>query len=728
MLSSLKLRDNYCSDDSNILDELFRPCLGASICYFRSVGYLDSKVLALLAAEYEKFAIQGGFARLLIGRTVTEKDYLAIKNGKVNPQSYIDIPDLVALWEQFDANSIERRGLVVLSWLVAKNILSVKFSLRPNGIHHDKFAYFMDEDNHEVIVHGTNNETQAASLPEFNYESLTVFKSWDKEIFSRLGEYKLKEFLRLWDGRSSVAICVEPPHPILDKIAHLSEEQRHNSEYKDLFDELENSLQVIQDLPQIPMFWGNNRYELMPHQKVAINRFFDSADCGAIFAHATGAGKTVSALHAVTMLSKKLALENDVDVIVIISVPYQVLADQWVEVLAKFGLRAITAYGSISKWIERLQLAVNLASFQPKARVTAIVVVNRTLQSLEFQQQIKNFSPDQMIFIGDECHRLGNIIRRGKAPDANYRIGLSATPWSRNEDDLRETLVNYFGNTTVSYNLAEAFRDNVLVQYDYHVAFVSLSAEESESYEQHTSQVKKLVAIKQSGGIIDDNILQYHLGARAAVLGSADEKFLKLPELLNEVRDEIGSSHLLVYCGSGTSEDDESDEESLRDIERAQLVASRNSIQSGRITANESPAIRRGILNAFESGMLDAVFAIRVLDEGFDMPGIKGAVLLASSRNERQFIQRRGRVLRKSHDKQKAVIWDFVITGEPFLSFDYEKELAEAELNRALEFGRLALNWSDLEATLREYAEVRNLDFDEVLAKVTMNPYENTDL
>jgi len=715
----LSIKDNYSSDDSNILEELFRPCLSNSVLYYRSVGYLDSKILALLGEEFERLAETGGSARLLIGMTTSPDDYIAIKKGRNNPERFLSIPSLEALWADTSQDQIRRRGLLVLSWMVAHRTLHIRFSIRPRGIHHDKFALFRDEDGQEVIVHGTNNETTAASLPEFNYESLSVFKSWESEIYSRHGEYKLHEFLRLWEGHCTGSISVDAPNEVLEPFLELYEQERSKSYQQELFKKLESIQEHYANLPQVPIFWQEKRYFLREHQKEAINTFF-SGNYRGILAHATGSGKTLSALHACTVLARSLACDNEVDVLLIVAVPYQVLADQWVENMERFSYTVVRAYGSVAQWKDKLERVVNRALMDPGPRVTAVVAVNKTLQSSLFRNIIEQISDDRIIFVGDECHRLASAIEAGKLPDAEYRMGLSATPWTSSEQDLRKHLESYFGRVVSAYRLEDAFRDGVLVPYEYWITEVHLSAEEAERYTDHTAELKRLTAIKMSGGEVREDSLNFHRYQRAAVLGSANEKFEQLSDVLRNVEARMGLNHLLVYCGSGSTDDDGSGEDSgKRDIERAQQVASRYvDLQSARITASESQAVRQSILGAFDSGSLDAVFAIKVLDEGFDMPGIRSAVLLASSRNERQFVQRRGRVLRTAVGKDSAVLWDFLISGIGTLSPEYARELAWLELCRGVEFARLATNWGERERQLREYAERHDVNYDEIVSAV----------
>jgi len=724
MLKDLNLRDNYSSDDSNILDDLFRPCLHESEVYYRSVGYLDSKMIAHLGAEFEGMVKRGGFARLLIGRTVSVEDYLAIKEGRTDPARFLSFPDLDALWAETEPDEIKQRGLLVLSWLVARRTLSVRYSIRPKGIHHDKFAYFRDSDANEIVVHGTNNETEAANVPEFNYESLSVFRSWESEIFARHGEYKLQEFLRLWEGESKSALAVEAPDPILEKLEYLHEQQKSNPKFLDLFEQLQEARERQEALPRIPIFWDDNRYSLFDHQKSAVNAFIEN-DYRGIFALATGSGKTITAIHAATKLAREIAIQNSVDVFVVVAVPYQVLADQWVETLRNFGYSAVPAYGSIKYWFDRFDNAVSKSLFEPIARVTSIVVVNRTLQSEAFQNLLSQIPSSQMIFIGDECHRLGSSIQSNKCPPAEYRMGLSATPWAPHEEVLREQLVSYFGKPIAHYGLSDAFNDKVLVPYRYFIINIQLSEEEGEQYAEHTAEIKRLSAIKLDGGQINEDTLNYHRNQRGAILGSAEQKFTKLPAVLADVEREMGLRHLLVYCGSGSTEDNSVSNGMIRDIERAQQIAAESlGLQSARITAAEKQTIRRSILRAFRAGSLDAVFAIKVLDEGFDMPGVRGAVLLASSRNERQFIQRRGRVLRTAHGKDQAYIWDFLVSGRGVMPVGYERELTEAELLRCIEFSRLSINWQESRPILESYAEEAEVEFDSMHEKVSQSRYE----
>src|SRR4029079_10415276 len=113
-----------------------------------------------------------------------------------------------------------------------------------------------------------------------------------------------------------------------------------------------------------------------------------------------------------------------------------------------------------------------------------------------------------------------------------------------------------------------------------------------------------------------------------------------------------------------------------------------------RFTARESREEREALLNSFKVGAIDALVAIRCLDEGIDVPACRTAYILASSRNPKQFIQRRGRILRRSPGKEAAVIHDFLVKlpedGRDW--GEMERRLFVAELERCAEFANLARN------------------------------------
>ena len=717
----MNLNDTYDSDTDNLLEDLVRPALSCSKLYLRSVGYLDAKMFCRLGLELEQMAKTGGQIKILVGLTVDVQQYEAIKAGELEPDRFVVIPNLDKLWES-ERDDATRRGLLLTSWLIGKRILDVRFSVRPKGIHHEKFALYRDNDGHEVIAHGTHNETEAANLAGINKESLSVFRSWEKGIYDRFGEPKLESFLRSWGNHSPASITVKPPSAILDRFFNFSQGKDQTSDYQKLHSDLLEDLANQEVGPRIPFFWGEERYALKAHQLEAIVNWEDN-DYQGIFRMATGSGKTIAALHAATLLGQRVVEENEVDFFIVVSVPYEILADQWVENFEHYGYRPIRAYGARDSWYQSFEDLLTLAE-RPKGRLNAIVVINRTLQGEAFQSLVRDIPSDRLMFVADECHRVGNLIAKKRLPDADYLIGLSATPWARREQELRGRLLSYFGSVVANYSLANAFADKVLVPYEYFVKEVCLKDDETERYSEHATAAKKLYAQKQSGMEINDTLLNFHLNQKGAIIGSCREKFDSLTCVLDWMAPRTKLRHLLIYCGSGSSsvhseQDTPGSSQSTRDIELAQSTARAGTgLQGSKITHEENARQRKMICESFSRGSLHAIFAIRVLDEGFDMPSIRGAVLMASSRNERQFIQRRGRVLRTAPGKSKAFIADFFVFPPATMDVELGKELVKDELARIIEFSNLALNSENLDGFIERVGKEYALDIEELTERL----------
>ena len=715
-LQNLRLKDSYDSDTDEILEELIRPALACSSSYLRSVGYLDSKMLCNLGRELEGMAHHDGQIKMLLGVTVSPDQYLAMKDGLVSPEAYLTYPDLDALWMEID-NDAERRGLALLSWLIAKRILDVRFSIRPRGIHHEKFALFRDDTGAEIILHGTNNETESANVAGGNFESLSVYGNWEPEIYGRFAEPKLKIFLRQWNNQTKESVTVTPPNSMLERFLIFTESIKGTTVFRGLYDEVLAGLAEHGRRPDIPLFWEGNRYELKAHQIAAIKTWQEN-EYNAIFKMATGSGKTITAIHAATLLARQMTRTHLADFFVVVCVPYQILADQWCDNLANYGYSPLRAYESKHNWLEGFRAIIDLSTMNPQGRIHSIVVVNRTLADPDFQSQLSDVASGGLLFIADECHRVGSLIDKSLLPAADYKIGLSATPWAKREEVLKRQLIKYFGEGLASYSLANAFEDKMLVPYEYLVIEVALDEEESTRYNFHAREAKRLYALKLEGLDVDAK-LNRHLNEKGAILGSCGQKFDDLEKAMDWLNEKIGLKHLLVYCGSGSTEEDFGSETPQRDIVRAQKrCRSVAGLEGSRITYQETPEIRNRIVNAFATEATHAIFAIRVLDEGFDMPSIRGAVLMASSRNERQFIQRRGRVLRKHSGKKQAFIVDFIVKPHESMDTDLGRELIFDELCRIVEFSQLAVNKNELETKYKDIAAHWHVDLESIYERI----------
>ena len=576
-------------------------------------------------------------------------------------------------------------------------------------MYHEKIGILKDEGGNKIVFQGSANESQMALLPDFNFESISVYPSWDVGIYEKYGSSYETRFERLWNNQAKETVVIDVPSDIYTLLANIYPSVKPPPEYieKILFDELTGKKKKVQLLPTLPEILGASVYQLKNHQKAALSSW-KSNDFNGIFALATGAGKTITALHAATQLAnhqKHLAL--------VVAVPYQNLADQWCEVMELFSITAIRCYMSKANWQLDLSTAISDFNLNKTKPFLAIVVVNRTLSSTAFQKEIQRLKPNNLLFVGDECHHHASKTIIKNLPEARFRIGLSATPWSSKEEEKESILKSYYGDIIANYSIADALKDNVLTPYQYFIHLFYLTSEETEEYQQISGEIGKLIAVREQGGSINEQLLMALSMKRARLIGSAENKFETLDKILKGMKKE---KHTLFYCGDGSVVDerpsDVLDNSAIRDIERVASILHQQGWKSSRFTADESLKERRQIIDNFKNGFIDAMVSIRVLDEGIDIPACKQAFLLASSRNERQFIQRRGRILRKSIGKEFSVIHDFmVLPSENVYVDDCLKKLIDSELDRLVEFAHVAMNKKDAYETGKEISRFYSIDW-----------------
>ncbi len=578
------------------------------------------------------------------------------------------------------------RRLESLAWMIANGSLNVKIALRKQGMYHEKIGILTDIHGDQVVFQGSANETAYALLPDFNFESVNVFQCWKEELRGHYEPY-LRGFERLWKNESEGTLVLEFPQAARDRlvaIAKKTSKPRVDVEVeisRDLVQSLEERNRVVE--PKIPLVISGREFELREYQREALNAW-RSQSCRGVLEMATGTGKTITCIYAAVKLYKAMTR-----LFFVVAVPYQALADQWVDELRQFSIDPIPCYGRREDWRDTLDMVIRLYAAGVKNFVS-VVVVNKTFVSEEFQDKLKGIPGDHTLFVGDECHHhTSSRISEALPQSAKLRMGLSATPEDYYDDRLPEVLLNYYGPVVYRFALDSAIDAGFLSPYDYHVHLVDLTAEEAESYESLSADIGKRIAVLGEPVTSDPRLSQL-LFARARLLGGARNK---LTVLRNMLRNETPRPFTLFYCGDGSVEgEDESD--SVRQIALVSKVLHECDWRTSRFTADESKEQRRDILNTFRVGSIDALVAIRCLDEGIDIPACRTAYLLASARNPRQFVQRRGRILRRYPGKEYAAIHDFVVRvpEELCANSDTERQLFTSELKRIVAFSKSSRN------------------------------------
>lgn len=448
--------------------------------------------------------------------------------------------------------------------------------------------------------------------------------------------------------------------------------------------------------PQIPP-----TIQLRSYQKEAVASWFANQGRGTL-KMATGSGKTITALAIATELYQKIGLQ-----VLLVICPYRHLVTQWGRECEKFNLQPILAFETVYNWQSLLSTQLYNIVAGNQSFLT-VITTNSTLIRDSFQSQVRHF-PQKTLIVGDEVHNLGSDRLEESLPrHLGLRLGLSATPERHFDESGTQSIFDYFGSVLQpELNLGDAIRLGALVHYVYYPILVELTETESISYHKLTTRIGWALSKNAEGAIDDNELLTNLLIQRARLIGNAQNKLTALKEIMSA---RLKTSHTLFYCGEGSvqSLDSEQPGESERQLTAvSRILGLELGYRINTYTAETPIQHREELRRQFETGELQGLVAIRCLDEGVDIPAIQTAVILASTSNPRQFIQRRGRILRPYPGKEYATLFDMIVIP-PNLNRDpleIERNLLRKELKRFLEFAQLANNAESACATLRKVKE-----------------------
>ncbi|MBD2774645.1 DNA phosphorothioation system restriction enzyme [Iningainema tapete] len=450
--------------------------------------------------------------------------------------------------------------------------------------------------------------------------------------------------------------------------------------------EKKGTYQTQPPLPGCPMM--PHLVQLRSYQQQAINNWFANNGRGTL-KMATGSGKTITALAIACELYKQINLQ-----VLLVVCPYRHLVTQWARECEKFNLKPILAFENLRSWQNELSNQLYNVRSGSQAFLT-VITTNSTLIGDGLQSQLKYF-PEKTLIIGDEAHNLGAPRLEESLPRTiGLRLALSATPERYFDESGTQSIFNYFGSVLQpEFTLKDAINQGALVHYLYYPILVELTDTESRTYAKLTQKIGRALLYRERdvelGNFEDNEDLKPLLMQRARLIGAAENKLNALRELMKTRRE---TSHTLFYCSDGSQEIGQ--RSSLHQLKAvAKILGVELGYRVSTYTAQTSLQEREVLRQQFESGELQGLVAIRCLDEGVDIPAIKTAVILASSANPRQFIQRRGRVLRPAPGKTRATIFDMIVLP-PDLDRDtleVERNLLRKELLRFVEFADLADN------------------------------------
>lgn len=697
-LRSLALDDRYRSDRDDVVANFYVPAFTAATSYSRAVGYFTSTSLASYARGIETFAERGGSMRLIASPHLNEDDVVDIERG-YNVREVIERATMREL-ELEQADTI-LDGLGMLGRLIAEGRLDIKLAFVERdgqvGIYHEKIGVFRDDLGDLVGFTGSSNETYGGLMA--NFESVEVYRGWiagDGARALRLEE----DFQALWSNQTPNLSIERFPDVARERLIKLGRDRPPRA-LAGQDDALTPPATVASGPAHLAIpDWLTVR----DYQKEAVREWLGCRGRG-ILKMATGTGKTKTAMIASVQVANAMR-QREQPLILLILAPLQHLVDQWISEVEDFGVRPVAVYESSQKWLPVLEDQLNEARLGQRP-VVAMVATNASFAGDKFQSVLSRISQPLMI-VADEAHNLGSSAYRTFLPtNATYRLALSATPERWFDDEGTDALTDYFGPVVFELPMGEAIRMKALTPYRYIPRLVELNDHEAALYVELSAQIAKRIAagedIKSADG---QTQLGYLLGQRAGVLGHAEGKLAALKADLGAHAEDWFQ---LVYCAEGdrpSEQGEPSGPNQLREV--MNLVGNQMRLAAHEYTSRTSRAERKVLLRRFSTGNdLRVLVAMRCLDEGVDIPDARLGYLLASSSNPRQFIQRRGRLLRRADGKERAEIFDYLAVppeGTP-INFDIERALLVRELERANEFGKLSENYEATLSVLRPLKE-----------------------
>ncbi len=706
----ISLLKHYKTYKNDIVKEFYTPVLKEAVLYQRSVGFFSSTALIELTKGIAGLVKNGGKIQFIVSPYLSPEDIEAIEKG-YEKKTVIENALLREVKEP--ENYFQEERLNLLAHLIEEGVLELKVAFTPpkksSGMYHEKVGIVTDQEGNKIVFTGSLNETINAFYN--NYESIVVFTSWEES--KTYADDMQEDFDLLWSGEDKDLEVIDFPDVVKERIQVKKKETVNYS--IDEEEQKKTPWKEPKGNPKIP-----EGFILRDYQIDAINNWKSNNFCG-IFDMATGTGKTYTGLGAVaTLFQEKKRLAT------IIVCPYQHLVEQWVEDIKLFNMEPIIGYSASKQknWKQRLEDDIydfNLGIIDSFCFVTT----NATYSSKFVTNLMGELGKDTLVLI-DEAHNFGAPnLRKKLHPQIEYRLALSATLDRHGDKEGTAALKQYFGEKCIEYNLKRAIDEGKLTPYYYYPVVVYLDEDELNQYKDLSYQIRKECHEDRHGKLKITETGKMLLMKRARLIAGAKEKLTVLRKKMIDYKDQ---THILIYCGATKVQDFDSDESERDEEGERQIVAvskmlgNELGMKVTHFTSNESAPERELIKRRFSiADPYQAIVAIKCLDEGVNIPSIKTAFILASTTNPKEYIQRRGRVLRLAKGKPYAVIYDFVTLATPIdeineysTDFNCERALAKRELMRMKEFGEIALNSRDSDQLISDLMDAYHVTDEEL--------------
>lgn len=663
-LKLLQLKAAYSSEDDNLLIDFYIPALTNAIIYKRLAGYFSSNSLAIAAKGIANFIKNDGKIQLIANVVLSEHDQIAIQKALQEKEEDV-LVDIEKIEDELKKNHIK-----MLCWLLKASKLEIKIGVVAKGVEHEKTGILEDTNGNIISFSGSDNETVYGWL--HNHEKFHVFCNWKEGDKPHL-DSDIKIFDRLWNNKSTKIRIFDVSDAF--KRGLIKKAPENDDEFAKISESVTNELirehsrsycsALIKERELLNNLWD--------FQKVAIEKWIQNGYVG-ILSMATGTGKTKTAIGCLIRLKSKTS-----KLFTIICCPQNTIIKQWEKEIAELKTcdYSLIADSTNASWEK--QLADKVIDYNNGLINNFIVYTTyNTLSGTKFINIVTSLDQSVLI-ICDEVHWAGaDTFSDGLLPTYSYKLGLSATPQRYMDEDGTDFVKQYFGGVVYEFSLEQALREinpltgqSFLSPYKYYPIFVNLNDDELAQYHELTEKISRAAAQARNRDNNSNEYLQRLFEKRQSVVTNAMNKYNAFEKLLDTLS---SINYLLVYCSPGQ-------------IDQAQEILNHRFIVNHRFTGMESTNIQRqygnksereAILNNFEKGDYKALVAMKCLDEGINIERAEKAILMASSGNPKEYIQRRGRLLRRHKNKKIAYIYDLLVV--PYLEKSKAKNASEDEL------------------------------------------------